>query len=200
MRFNPWIEDLHYSGGGDAYATLLERFRDLLHVLASCAADEDTMRQAAEQVEDLTKMLEQSRTRPGEGYSGNRYDLPGRGHPHLVPAVFTRWATNEITATLVFGPGHVGGNGAVHGGILPLLFDEVMGRLANTNRESRCRTAYLRTDYRAVVLVDVRYELQATVDREDGRKRYLSARVAGPDGTVVGEAEGLFVVLREGAQ
>jgi acyl-coenzyme A thioesterase PaaI-like protein len=199
-RFDPWIDDLNFRGGGEDYGDLVAEFRRFMNALAVATPPVEEMRNVTRRLADLRATLELYGTKYGGAYSGNRYDLPGRGHPHLVPATITRWTTNEMRATVVFGGAHIGGNGAVHGGMPPLLFDELLGRLANTNRPLRCRTACLRTDYRSVTLPDIEYELHATVDREEGRKRFLSARLTGPDGQVAVTAEALFVALRDGAQ
>ncbi|MGK5114626.1 PaaI family thioesterase [Geodermatophilus sp. CPCC 205506] len=199
VRFDPWIDDLDYRGGGQEYADLVAEFRRFMNALAASTPPAEEMRQVSSGLARLRSTLERHRSGRGAGYSGNRYDLAGRGHPHLIPAHVTRWATNELQATVVFGAAHIGSNDAVHGGMHPLLFDEVLGRLANTNRRTRCRTAYLKTDYHSVTLPDVAYELHATVDEEAGRKRLLSARLTGPDGVLTASAEGLFVALREGA-
>ncbi|KQW45011.1 hypothetical protein ASC77_19700 [Nocardioides sp. Root1257] len=199
IAFDPWIDDLDYNGGGTAYADLLEAFCEAREALAASMADESTMRSVTLQLRDVTATLGESGVEPGNGFSGRRYDLPGRGHPGLVPAVTTSWATNVITADVRFDASHVGGRGAVHGGIVPLLFDELLGRLSNANREVPCRTAYLRTDYHRVTLPYVDYLFDATVDEEVGRKRFLSARLTAPDGFVVASAHGLFVALRNGA-
>jgi acyl-coenzyme A thioesterase PaaI-like protein len=104
-----------------------------------------------------------------------------------------------IEADVRFDASHVGGRGAVHGGMVPLLFDELLGRLSNANRPVPARTAYLRTDYHRVTLPYVDYRLDGSVDEETGGKRFLSARLTAPDGVVVASAEGLFVALRDGA-
>lgn len=199
IRFDPWIEDLGYRGGGNEYRDLLAEFRRFMNVLAMTAPSAEVMDQVSRGLKELREALSHHGAKDGEVFSGNRYDLPGRGHPHLIPARITRWSTNELHAVVVFGGAHMGGNGAVHGGMQPLLFDELLGRLSNTNRPTRCRTAYLKTDYLRVTLPNVPYDFDATVDREEGRKRFLSARLTAPDGQVVATAEGLFVALNEGA-
>ena len=199
IAFDPWIDDLHYAGGGAAYADLLSAFRETKEALAASMADESTMRSLASALRGVAATLRQFKVVPGSGYSGRRYDLPGRGHPGLVPAVTTSWATNVIRADVRFDASHVGGRGAVHGGIVPLLFDELLGRLSNANRHVPSRTAYLRTNYHRVTLPYVDYLFDGRVDNEVGRKRFLSARLTAPDGVVVASAEGLFIALREGA-
>src|SRR3546814_12710185 len=58
-----------------------------------------------------------------------------------------------VWGSVTYGRYYRGGNGAVHGGAIPLLFDEVLGRLANSAGRSPCRTAYLHTDFRSITPV-----------------------------------------------
>jgi acyl-coenzyme A thioesterase PaaI-like protein len=103
----------------------------------------------------------------------------------------------SFSATVTFTNHYLGANGAVHGGVLPLVFDEVLGRLASTDRP-RCRTAYLRVDFRRVTPVGRRLRIDAGFEREEGRKRFLRGALYDGD-EVTAEAEGLWVELRDGA-
>jgi acyl-coenzyme A thioesterase PaaI-like protein len=115
-------------------------------------------------------------------------------NPPLVDVVGDR---DGLTASVTYTAYYVGGNGAVHGGAIPLLFDEVLGRLANTDRPI-CRTAYLNVDFRHVTPVGRPLRVEARFEREEGRKRYLYGSFS--DGEqLTAEAHGLFVELREGA-
>lgn len=197
-RFDPWHPELDYRGGGEGYTALLAEFRRFTDAFVESAPSEADLRELAYGLAVLRSVLKRSPAEPGHGHSGRRHDLPGRGHPLLVPVKILRWTTNEVLGTVCFSAAHTGGRGAVHGGFPPLLFDEILGALSNTNRTEACRTAYLRTDYRNVIRPGIDYVLQATVDEEIGRKRFLSARLSDESGAVVCEASGLFVVLREG--
>ena len=92
---------------------------------------------------------------------------------------------------------HVGGNAAAHGGTLPLLFDEVMGRVANAEQRTVARTAYLHVNYRNVTPVDRWLHVEASIDRQEGRKRWISGKLTDGD-TLIADAEGLFIELRPG--
>jgi len=97
----------------------------------------------------------------------------------------------------MFRPFHLGGNGAAHGGTLPLLFDDVLGRLANSVGGGIGRTAYLTVNYRKITPIGVELQVDGTVDRVEGRKRWVSARLH-DGGTMIADAEGLFVELLPG--
>jgi len=126
-----------------------------------------------------------------------RMDLPGRGQA-MVPVIYLDEQDEQhAVGRVTFGRFYLGGNGAAHGGAIPLVFDDVMGRLANTGGRLPSRTAYLRVNYRSITPIDRELQLTARFDREEGRKRFLSGELR--DGsTLCAEAEGLFVALRPG--
>ena len=103
---------------------------------------------------------------------------------------------DHVRGHVTFGRFFVGGNGAAHGGAIALIFDEMMGRLANTERRPS-RTAYLHVNYRSVTPIERELQLTARFDREEGRKRFLSGELR-DGGTLCADVAGLFVALRPG--
>ncbi len=101
----------------------------------------------------------------------------------------------KVEGTVTFGRYFLGGGGAVHGGAIPLLFDEVLGRLASSGDRAPARTAYLHTDFRSITPVGVELAVRAWFVSEQGRKRTLRAQLTHGD-TLCAEAEGLFIELR----
>jgi predicted thioesterase len=77
------------------------------------------------------------------------------------------------------------------------LFDDVLGRLANSVGGTIGRTASLKVNYRKITPIGVELQVEATVDRIEGRKRWVSARLL-DQGTLIADAEGLFVELLPG--
>jgi acyl-coenzyme A thioesterase PaaI-like protein len=104
---------------------------------------------------------------------------------------------DSLLGSVTFTPFFLGGNGAAHGGSIPLFYDEVLGRLANSGRPI-CRTAYLNVDFRRVTPIGRPLRVEARFEREEGRKRYLYAAMY-DGGQLITEARGLFVELRPGA-
>jgi acyl-coenzyme A thioesterase PaaI-like protein len=132
-----------------------------------------------------------------EGQIAGRVDLPGRAQA-LVPVVhLSEQDEQHAVGRVTFGRLHLGRNGAVHGGAIPLVFDEVMGRLSNTGGRPPARTAYLRVNYRNITPIERELQLTARFDREEGRKRFLSGELRDGD-TLCADVEGLFVALRPG--
>ena len=61
----------------------------------------------------------------------------------------------------------------------------------------RQRTAYLHVNYRQIVPIDQELQVDARVDRVEGRKIFVSGRLSDGD-TVLTDAEALFVLLKPG--
>ena len=104
----------------------------------------------------------------------------------------TEYSDTHARGHVSFGRFYLGGNGAVHGGAIPLVFDELMGRLANTGGRPPSRTAYLHVNYRNITPIETRLVIEAHFDSEEGRKRILTGTIRDGD-TLCADAEGLFV-------
>jgi acyl-coenzyme A thioesterase PaaI-like protein len=131
------------------------------------------------------------------GQIAGRMDLPGRAQA-LVPVVHLDEQDGQhVAGRVTFGRFYLGGNGAAHGGAIPLVFDEVMGRLANTGGRPPSRTASLHVNYRSITPIERELRLTARFTREEGRKRFLSGELR-DGGTLCADVEGLFVALRPG--
>jgi acyl-CoA thioesterase FadM len=61
----------------------------------------------------------------------------------------------------------------------------------------RQRTAYLHVNYRQIVPVNKELQVDAGVDRVEGRKIFVSGRLSDGD-AVLTDAEALFVLLKPG--
>ncbi|MEV8546879.1 PaaI family thioesterase [Streptomyces sp. NPDC051572] len=123
--------------------------------------------------------------------------LFGPGHPLLVPYTLDALDDRSMRASVTFGAEHVGGNGAVHGGVLPLLFDDLLGTFASAKGQPGSRTAFLTVNYRKITPIHRELRVEATIDGIDGRKTFVSGRLY--DGEeLLADAEALFVRLRPG--
>jgi acyl-coenzyme A thioesterase PaaI-like protein len=93
---------------------------------------------------------------------------------------------------------HVGGNHAVHGGVLPLLFDHMFGMISHAAGRPISRTAFLHVDYRKVTPIDAPLLVRGRVTGAEGRKAFVSAELVDGDDAVLAEANGLMVRLLPG--
>ena len=116
-----------------------------------------------------------------------------------------KWAAEVPDASQIpfylaraFAEATAGRNGAVHGGCLGMLFDTVLGLTSSVlTGGPRQRTAYLHINYRQIVPIEKKLDIDARVDRVEGRKIFVSGRLRDGD-AVLTDAEALFVLLKPG--
>jgi acyl-coenzyme A thioesterase PaaI-like protein len=127
--------------------------------------------------------------------AGDRWSRGSRPPSLLIPQCEIDQLDNGLIAgRVVFSPFFHGGGGAVHGGAIPLLFDHVIGRLCNVGR-ARTRTAYLNVNYRRITPIGRELRLDATLDREEGRKIFATARLREGD-DLLADGDALYITLR----
>jgi acyl-coenzyme A thioesterase PaaI-like protein len=182
-------------GGGAEYGEMIAALRDFLDHVAAAAPDAVTTVALKQDLNEWADRLAQSAVPERRQIFARRLDLPGRGQtmsPNFIPIAGDH---EKVEGTVTFGRYFLGGGGAVHGGAIPLLLDEVLGRLASSGDRAPARTAYLHTDFRSTTPVGEELAIRAWFVSEQGRKRILRARLTHGD-TLCAEAEGLFIELR----
>lgn len=179
------------------YAEMVAQARLLLDALAAAVPDADTVADVTDVLGALTERLAATEVDEFHQLSGRIENIPGRGQLVVPPAVIDYVDELRIECTVTFTRHYLGGNGAVHGGSLPLLFDDILGRFAQGGGRPIARTAYLHVDYRSITPVDRPLRLAGEIVSEEGRKRVVRATLEDGD-TLCAEAEGLFVALRPG--
>lgn len=165
--------------------------------MAAAAPPEDLLREAARTLGELASRFTAYAVGERDRYAGRRADVPGRGQA-LIPVITVDQEDPYSTSARVsFGDYYLGGSGAAHGGAIPLVFDDLLGRLANAGGRRTSRTAYLTVSYRSITPIGRELRLEGRVDRQEGRKRFLTGRLFDGD-TLCADAEALFVELRPG--
>ncbi|WP_405988172.1 PaaI family thioesterase [Streptomyces sp. NBC_00986] len=181
----------------DGYGEMIARLRGFLDYVAAARLDPSTVAALSDDLGAWCERLADAAVPEREQVFGHRDDMPGRGQT-MAPALRVREADRfSVRGTVRFGRYFLGGNGAVHGGAIPLLFDEVLGRLSGSAGRTRARTAYLHTDYRSITPIGAELDVHGWFVSEEGRKRVLRAEIR-HDGVLCAEAEGLFIVLNPG--
>ncbi|QTI71620.1 PaaI family thioesterase [Gordonia polyisoprenivorans] len=176
---------------------MISQARLLLDALGAAVPDARTVARVTDGLRGVTDLLALSAADEFHQLSGRIEDLPGRGQLLVPPAVVEYADDNRVECSITFTRHFLGGNGAVHGGALPLLFDDILGRFAQSGGRSVARTAYLHVDYRSITPIEKPLRLVGEFVSEEGRKRLIRATLT--DGArLCAEAEGLFVVLRPG--
>jgi acyl-coenzyme A thioesterase PaaI-like protein len=181
-------------------ARLAEAVRQLIDaVMTNEGDDPQLLLDIAAEAEDLAQRLGAGRD-DGPGYEPRSHSdyLPrspvvGDASP-LSPRLDWEVVDDRVHAHGRFGAAYEGPPGYVHGGVVALAFDEVLG-IANIVNGSPGMTATLTVRYRRPMplLADVRFV--AWVERVDGR-RIVSHAEAWNGETRCAEAEGLFVQPR----
>jgi acyl-coenzyme A thioesterase PaaI-like protein len=187
----PYTED-----GGPDFGRMIEALRLVQERITTASAPHDVVAETADTLEKLAATLAPFEVEEARQVAAHRIDLPGRGQAMTPVIHIDEWDDQHVEAHVALGRFYLGAGGAAHGGVLPLIFDETMGRLANTGR-SRSRTAYLHVNFRAITPIGHELRVTARVDRIEGRKRFLIGEIH-HDGTLTADAEGLFVELRPG--
>ncbi len=197
---DPWQNDpRHVAEKSEEFAALIAATREVQDLVAGTNPPEAVVVDAARRFQELAALLQPWAVGEDDAPAGKRHDLPGRGNPLLLPLVIDEQSDGVLRGRVRFTRYYLGANGAAHGGSVPLLFDDVLGRLSNSSGGPRARTAYLHVNFRRITPIGPELQVEATFDREEGRKRYLSGRLT-KDGVLLADAEGLFVVLEPGQQ
>ncbi|WP_258081066.1 hotdog domain-containing protein [Nocardia nova] len=178
------------------FDAMIESLRALQDRVAGSNPPISEMIEVTKRIDEIERLLSGYQVPYAESVAG-RLEVPGRGQAMAPAFVVDHGDAAQVSGRVSFGRAYLGGGGAVHGGAIPLVFDEVLGRLATAGGRSRSRTAYLHVNYRAITPLERELSLTARFDREEGRKRFLTGELRDGD-TLLADAEGLFVALRPG--
>jgi hypothetical protein len=140
---------------GPGFEPFIESMRRLQDLAVSTNPDSDTWVDAAARVAELVDLLEPFQVAEGVGPSGRMPSMPGGGHLLMPPFTVSKMDPEGVEATVQFSRYHVGGNMAVHGGVLPLMFDSVFGMVIHGANRPISRTGFLHVDYRKITPIDV---------------------------------------------
>lgn len=181
--------------GFGRFLTAMRRAQDLA---VSAAPDADTWDRAADLAESLIDLLAPSEAGEGVGPANRVPSLPGAGSLLMPPYRVTEFTADGVELQVQFSRFSVGGNHAVHGGVLPLLFDSVFGMVIHATGRPISRTAFLHVDYRKVTPIDTVLTARGWLREAQGRKAFVNAELRNPDGDLLAEANGLMIRLLPG--
>lgn len=191
----PVFEPAHPGPGFGRFLSAMRRLQDLA---VSTDPDPQTWEDAADRVENLVSLLDPFEAAEGVGPAGRVPDLPGAGSLLMVPWFVDRFEPDGVELRVRFSRYHVGGNRAVHGGVLPLLFDSVFGMVIHAAGRPISRTAFLHVDYRRVTPIDTELTVRGRIREAEGRKAFVNAELSDPDHNLLAEAHGLMIRLLPG--
>jgi acyl-coenzyme A thioesterase PaaI-like protein len=174
------------------FVAAMRRLQDLT---VSTNPDSALWAAAAERVENACALIEDHQVPEGLAPAGRVIELPGLGHPLMPPWLVTESGPDGVTMDGHFTRAHVGGNSAVHGGVIPLFYDWLFGMVVSTAGCPPTRTAFLHVDYRNITPIDEPLTARGRITNVDGRKFFIGATMTATDGTLLSEANGLMVRL-----
>ena len=98
---------------------------------------------------------------------------------------------DAIVSEMVLGPAYCGPPGSVHGGVIAMVFDELLG-VTNLLQGTGGFTGTLTVVYRRPTPINQRVTMRAWPTAKEGRKGFIKG-VMEHDGTLLAEAEGIFI-------
>jgi acyl-coenzyme A thioesterase PaaI-like protein len=203
----PEDPDYHKHGGFPEYeladpppgfARFLSAMRRLQDLAVSANPSEDDWETAADGVDGLIDLLAPTESPEGVPPAGRSPKLPGMGSLLMPPWMLTQYAPDGVELRGQFSRYHVGGNMAVHGGVLPMVFDWLFGMVIHAVGRPISRTAFLHVDYRKVTPINTPLVARGRLDSIDGRKAFVSGALTDADGALLAEGTGLMVQLLPG--
>ena len=117
-------------------------------------------------------------------------------HNAVAPPVVFERRGDELVAEHVFDAPYNGPPGSVHGGIIALVFDELLG-CVNVVNEVGGFTGTLTIRYRSLTPIGKPIRMRAWIDRREGRKTFTKGTMHWGD-ALCSEAEGVFIAPAEG--
>lgn len=183
---------------GPGFGRFVAAMRALQDLAVSADPGDDVWDDAAGRVAALVELLSPFEAAEGRAPAGRTPDLPGMGSLLLPPWSLTRYGPDGVEMTGHFSRFHVGGNHAVHGGVLPLLFDHMFGMISHAAGRPISRTAFLHVDYRKVTPIDAPLTVRGRVSSTEGRKAFVSAELVDAEEALLAEGTGLMVRLLPG--
>jgi len=183
---------------GPGFGRFLAAMRRTQDLAVSADPDAGTWDQAADRAEELVKLLDPFEAAEGVGPANRVPSLPGSGSLLMPPYRVTKFEPDGVELDVHFSRYHVGGNYAVHGGVLPLMFDSMFGMVIHASGRPISRTGFLHVDYRAVTPIDTPLTMRGWVREVEGRKAFVNAELRDRDSTLLAEANGLMIRLLPG--
>ncbi len=174
------------------FVTALRQLQDLT---VSTNPGSSRWADAAAHLESACALLDGHQVPETDVVAGRVLSIPGLAHPLMPPWTVTTSDSDGVSMAGHFTDSHVGGNRAVHGGMIPLLYDWLFGMTVTAANIRPTRTAFLHVDYRKITPIDEPLAARGAITGIDGRKVFIEATMTSADGAVLSEASGLMVRL-----
>lgn len=189
----PRFQIIDEPAGFGRFVTAVRRAQDL-----AVSTDVTDWNLAADRVEELIAYLAPNEVAGGMAPAGRVASLPGAGSILMPPWDVRRFDSEMVEIGVQFSRYHVGGNNAVHGGMVAMMLDVMCGIIIHAIGRPISRTAFLHVDYRNVTPIDVPLVVRGWASKIEGRKTFVNCELTDADGTLLAEANGLMVQLLPG--
>lgn len=185
--------------------------RRLSHALVSHQCDPELLDRITATANALADEAEQAppRRRPVTAMKRRLWEGPpakGEAMTHFAECIVSGAANpmgigirvhrhgDEAVAAFNLGAAFEGAPRRAHGGIVSAIFDDVMGYVTQL-LQVPAYTGRLTVHFRAPVPVGEDLSARGWLERRDGRKLFMRSEMAAADGTVIAEAEALFIAI-----
>ena len=119
----------------------------------------------------------------------------GQTNPIGLHLDFQRFPDGTVLCSTVVSESYEGPPGYLHGGIIATLLDEAMSK-ANRAQGVTAMTRRMQVEYLRPVPSGSPIRIEGTVTRSEGRKHWTAAKIVDMKGTILAQAEGLFIAIR----
>jgi acyl-coenzyme A thioesterase PaaI-like protein len=181
--------------GGPEFARMIEEFRRLQDWVSVAHPPSGVVVETTERLATISALLAPYAAEEDQRIAGKRWDLDGRGQTFVPPISIDYSDSQRRAGRVAFSPFHLGSGGVVNGGVIPLVFTEMLGLFAKSAGRLSGRMAYLNVDFKAPIYVGAEVGIEAVLLKVEGRKIVVGGRLT-DDGVDLANAEALFVVPR----
>ena len=112
----------------------------------------------------------------------------------IAPPVRLHFDGDRMRGRLILGAPYAGPPGTVHGGVVALIFDELLG-CVNVSQGYGAYTGTLTVRYERMTPIEAPLALESWIDRVERRKIYTHGTIS-HEGVVTARAEGIFISTR----
>ena len=109
----------------------------------------------------------------------------------IAPPVRLHFDGDRMRGRLILGAPYAGPPGCVHGGVVALIFDELLG-CVNVSQGYGAFTGTLTVRYERMTPIEAPLTLESWIDRVERRKIYTHGTIS-HEGVVTARAEGIFI-------
>ncbi|KAA1421514.1 PaaI family thioesterase [Nocardioides humilatus] len=185
------------------YTPFTDAVRALVDVTIRTEVDPDEIRAAQVEIEAIVERLRKKQIPGSYGVRFRRDGTRGRNwgntvmglrNPIAPPLHIVNDGQGQAWSDFHLGAPYEGPPGLVHGGVVALVLDQVLGHAVSTSGRPGMTGTLTITYRQGTPLGDLRCE--AWVDRREGIKTWGKGRILNAEGELTAEAEGIFILPR----